>query len=99
MDVKAILKKRIENCDNCDVDDQPDPDEACRMCEESAAREGRAIGVSQATDQMLKIRSLIKAGYRFESNDLTHWQWQALVEIDQAIEKHRAEQIKKPESG
>jgi len=88
------LEKRLENCDSCDVDDQPDPDAECELCVAQAVAEGRSIDISPETGQILKIRALIKSGYRFNPDDLLPWQWEALVEVDRAMEKHQAEQIK-----
>jgi len=76
------------------VDDQPDPEAECDLCVAQAEAEGRSIGISPETGQILKIRSLIKSGYRFNPDDLLPWQWEALIQTDQAMEKHQAEQIK-----
>lgn len=93
-DVRAILEKRIENCETCDIDDQPDPEKECMACATTAAAEGRTIGIGEETAQVLHIKSMIKIGYQFAPDDLACWQWQALAEIDQAIEKHQAEKLR-----
>jgi hypothetical protein len=84
----------VENCDSCDIDDQPNPEAECAACEAQALAKGRLIGIHPSTGQILDIRNMIKAGYRFAPDDLAHWQWQALVAVDQAIEKHQAERIR-----
>jgi hypothetical protein len=60
-----------------------------------ALEEGRSVGIGQSTSQILEIRGLKQAGYRFEPDDLTHWQWRALVAVDQAIEEHRAQELER----
>ena len=46
-----------------------------------------------ATAQILDIRALMKVGYRFEPEDLDHWQWRALSAIDDAIEEKKAKDL------
>lgn len=94
-DVRAILKKRMENCENCDVDDQPDPEQECRECMARALEQGRITGIGPETEQVLKIRAMVKIGYQFQADDLQHWQWECLVAVDQAVEAHRAEEMRK----
>lgn len=62
---------------------------------ERAEKEGRSVGVNPATQQILEIRSFQKVGYRFMPDDLEHWQWQALVEVDRAIEEHQKKELEK----
>ena len=85
----------MENCENCDVDDQPDPEAECEECMRRALERGRTVGISPETEQVIQIRSLIKVGYRFDPDELQHWQWQCLVEVDRAVENWRAEQVEK----
>jgi len=76
------------------VEDQPDPERECEECIEIALQKGHSMGIGLATDQILRIRSYLKIGYRYEPEDLRHWQWQALVAIDQTIDEYHAEKIK-----
>lgn len=94
-DVKAILAKppEIENCETCEVDEQPDPEAECEACWERAMQQGRTVGINPLTSQILQIRNFIKIGYRFDPEDLTYWQWEALAAVDQTIEEHKAKQL------
>jgi hypothetical protein len=97
IDIKAILNKRMENCETCPVDDQPDPDAECDQCMEKALAEGRSAGLSPETEQVLTARSLAKVGYPFAANDLAYWQWLALAAVDREIDKYQAEKLKNSE--
>jgi hypothetical protein len=94
-DVKAIFKKEFENCENCPVQDQPDPERECERCMAAAEAAGRSVGLHPATAQIFNIRALQRVGYRFDPDDLAPWQWHALVAVDDAIEAHKAEVIKR----
>lgn len=93
-DIKAVLNKRMENCENCDVDDQPDPEAQCETCRKDALAAGRSVGMAPETGQVLDARALIKAGYRFAPADLQYWQWRALAAVDAEIDRWQAEKVK-----
>jgi len=60
-----------------------------------ALDEGRFVGIGPTTEQILRIRGLIKVGYRYDPNDLEPWQWEALVQIEQTIEEHKARELER----
>ena len=92
-DIKNIFAKRFENCDNCPVDDEPDPERKCEECIRAAEEEGRTIGLHPATAQVFEIRALVRVGYRFDPDDLAWWQWRALMAVDDAIEAEKARRL------
>ena len=59
----------------------------------AAEAAGRSVGLHPATEQIFNIRALQRVGYRFDPDELTWWQWRALMVVDDAIEAEKARRL------